>query len=965
MVRARDWALRRLAVMTLMASTGALAATVAVVAPGLPSPAQHALEAVQTALVARGHAVRTVSALAEAPDQPALVAGLCNSAGPAAELARLSGARVPARNESYVIWRLDLQGRQVVTACGTDARGLAYALYEIADRISGEEAGEPFAGITPSVEQPYIGERAVSIYTMHRRWFEQRLYDEAYWHRFFQMLARSRINSFVVIFGYENGGFLAPPYPYFFDVEGFPGVRLVGITAAEQQRNVQAFRRMIALAHDYGLEFTPAIWDHIYRGGVQGGGIPGAAELAGKAVPGLVTGLNAENLIPYTKAALRKFLETFPEIDGIQFRMHEESGLKPDEMPAFWHEVFVMIRQLRPGLRVDLRAKGLPDSIVADALQQGLRVRVATKYWMEQMGLPFHPTHINRQNQHDRRHGYADLLRYPQTYRMHWRLWNGGTTRLLLWASPEYVSRFARSARLYDSDSFEVNEMLATWMLAEPHDRQPYSPIQSRYRFFQYDFERYWHFYQVWGRAGYNPETPAQTWEREFRRRFGAAGPHLMRGLHRASWILPWIVASAYRYALFPTTRGWAEMSRMEDLPRYARDEEPSDTEQFLNVREAAELILKLEDSPRRGPDEISAWLARTAEEVLRHVRAAQAHATAAADPEFLVTVADLRILAHLAEYHSHRLRAGLFYNLYERTGDLFCLDQAIQQESEAVAAWRRIVEAAGDVYVPELAFGVHDKGFPRHWKEELARLEEGLEKLRTQRQQAQPPGSSSGLRIAHVPLSRALPGETLRIRATVGPADQVGSVLVLAARDGQPWSAFPARQVDSGMYEALVPAPVSTCILRYRIEVTSQAGSKFSYPAPGEQAAVAVRVSADRTPPSVILERVQRARPGEPVRVTAAVHDPSGVRWVRLRYRHLTQFEDYHTLDMKPDPKTGLYAATIPAEFVVPEWNLMYYVEVMDEQGNGRLYPDLEREMPYVIVHLDRTTGRGSAPAP
>ncbi len=32
------------------------------------------------------------------------------------------------------------------------------------------------------------------------------------------------------------------------------------------------------------------------------------------------------------------------------------------------------------------------------------------------MGLPFHPTHVHPQDQHNRRHGYADLLRYPQRY---------------------------------------------------------------------------------------------------------------------------------------------------------------------------------------------------------------------------------------------------------------------------------------------------------------------------------------------------------------------------------------------------------------------------------------------------------------------------------------------------------------------------------------------------------------------
>jgi hypothetical protein len=32
-----------------------------------------------------------------------------------------------------------------------------------------------------------------------------------------------------------------------------------------------------------------------------------------------------------------------------------------------------------------------------------------------------------------------------------------------------------------------------------------------------------------------------------------------------------------------------------------------------------------------------------------------------------------------------------------------------------------------------------------------------------------------------------------------------------------------------------------------------------------------------------------------------------------------------------------------------------MYYFEAMDNAGNGRIYPDAERETPYVVVKLDR----------
>lgn len=58
---------------------------------------------------------------------------------------------------------------------------------------------------------------------------------------------------------------------------------------------------MMRIAHDRGIQVTAGIWDHVYRGGVQGGGIPGASENAGKRVPGLVWGVTSENLASYTK----------------------------------------------------------------------------------------------------------------------------------------------------------------------------------------------------------------------------------------------------------------------------------------------------------------------------------------------------------------------------------------------------------------------------------------------------------------------------------------------------------------------------------------------------------------------------------------------------------------------------------------------------------------------------------------
>lgn len=111
----------------------------------------------------------------------------------------------------------------------------------------------------------------------------------------------------------------------------------------------------------------------------------------------------------------------------------------------------------------------------------------------------------------------------------------------------------------------------------------------------------------------------------------------------------------------------------------------------------------------------------------------------------------------------------------------------------------------------------------------------------------------------------------------------------------------------------------------------------------------------ADREAPVVIHAAITAAPAGKPVEITAQVRAPAGVKWVRLRYRSVNQREDYRTLPMLPTGDKDHYRAVVPAEHVVPTWDLMYLIEVMDNRGNGRIYPDLNKETPYVIVRLAR----------
>ena len=109
-------------------------------------------------------------------------------------------------------------------------------------------------------------------------------------------------------------------------------------------------------------------------------------------------------------------------------------------------------------------------------------------------------------------------------------------------------------------------------------------------------------------------------------------------------------------------------------------------------------------------------------------------------------------------------------------------------------------------------------------------------------------------------------------------------------------------------------------------------------------------------------VDRAALATPGRDLTVTAAVETESPVEAVRLRYRHLTQFEDYETIEMRLDPATGKYTGTIPGSFIISEWDLIYFVEALPKNGNGRIAPDLDQEMPYIIVPVARDTREDSS---
>ncbi|MFQ6110975.1 MAG: hypothetical protein ACE5LX_02965, partial [Nitrospinota bacterium] len=207
-------------------------------------PVRMGIAALEAALRGRGFEPYRSSSL-EASGDPAFVVGGVGSRTVEGLLAR-RGMSVPEALQSLCIVRVRTRPRPVVVLVGRDARGLMYALLEAAEAIEHAPAkADPISAVSEVIKSPYMAVRGVSI-QMHSaeldgEWF----FDPEFWCRYFDLLSRSRFNTFALVFAHQTS-YLAPPYPFFVEVEEFPEVRPKGLSDGQCERGYPLWHRNTA-----------------------------------------------------------------------------------------------------------------------------------------------------------------------------------------------------------------------------------------------------------------------------------------------------------------------------------------------------------------------------------------------------------------------------------------------------------------------------------------------------------------------------------------------------------------------------------------------------------------------------------------------------------------------------------------------------------------------------------------------
>ena len=849
-----------------------------------PAPVEWAVQELKRSLAARGVAVLFHQSIeqAAAGDLCILVSGA--AAGQAPEILEKSGVRAATAPESLALVSGKAAGQPLLLASGADARGLVYALLEFADRVN--YADDPFEALevpTPIIERPANVVRSVDRCFVSdvedKPWYN----DRSMWPPYLTMLATQRFNRFTLSFGigYDyphrvTDAYFYFAYPFLLAVPGY-NVRAVGLADEERDHNLEMLRWISDQAAARGLDFHLGLWTHAYEW--PKGSDPNYT----------IEGLTPETHAPYCRDALRALLEACPSITGLAFRVHGESGI-PEGNQSFWPTVFEAIKQSGRQIEINMHAKGMSQPMIDRALAVGVPVTISPKYWAEHNGLPYQPASIRQIEmppldqkaegffalssgaRRILRYGYGDLLKRDRRYGIIVRIWPG-TQRCLLWGDPVMAAADARTASFCGAQGMDLFEPLSfkgRHGSGLPGGRCAYADDSLTPR---YDWEKFLYSYRVWGRHLYNSDTPPDTYRRFLRKQFRAASSATEEALGNASRILPLVLAA--RGLSGANNNYWPEiytnMPIVDETKNHLyRDTMPPktfanvssfDPEMFAQINDFAKALLEGNPLAKYAPPEVAAWLEGFAEAADQSLAAAKARSSDPRAPEFRRMAVDVAIQSALGQFFAWQLRSGTLYALYEQSGDMTALEEALGAYRRARVHWADAANQAKGVYLADITYG-SVTNLRGSWQDRLPAIDDDIrdmenrlvkakeaavssestnrEKVRNAIHEVLSPPMRPSLPCRHASPAHFEAGQPLPVELSVEPRKGFEGITVsLVFRHVNQGEYYQRQEMQAQLnrHTALIPGSYtqSPYALQYFFELRTGGGWAWLYPGLGE----------------------------------------------------------------------------------------------------------------------------------
>ncbi len=596
-------------------------------------------------------------------------------------------------------FNLDHAGRNI-TITGGDNRGMIYGCVSLAEDLRN---GIKLKSIKSRIEKPHYALRAIKHNTP---WYSYRpssaidqhyetVRDLKYWKAFLDMMVENRFNSLSI--------FNLHPFVYMIMPKNFPEASPFNAEEMEEWKNFH--HELIRMATERAID-TYIIPFNIFVS-------PEFSKANNVALTNFYPhyycqGDTSEIVKRYMRECITQVLQEYPDLTGLGLTLGEGmAGMSPQQREDWMFETYI------EGIRLSGRQAKLvhripfsstTESLGATSVDLERLTRKAIEKEAQQdfikcpifADLKYNWSHAHSTPKLVKVHGgemfdtfyNPDPVGYKITY----------TARnedffALRWGVPSFVrAHIAQNSQSYVGGYFIGSE---TYIPALDYFTAISEPVDWKYA-----FERQWLFYKLWGRLLYNPNTPDETFQAEFIRRYGKIARNLLEAYSLAS-STQLRLASFYDLGWDFTLYGEGSMALIGSKLQYISvnrliSQPPLDPD-YVSVKEYVEALSKGDsfEENRVTPPELIAMLIADCEKALRLV----ANINTGENSSLMYEVADVKAWANLGLHLAEKIDGALALQTFNLSGGEQNKEEAVKHLEKALNYWDKVVEITRPIY--------------------------------------------------------------------------------------------------------------------------------------------------------------------------------------------------------------------------------------------------------------------------
>jgi hypothetical protein len=263
----------------------------------------------------------------------------------------------------------------------------------------------------------------------------------------------------------------------------------------------------------------------------------------------------------------------------------------------------------------------------------------------------------------------------------------------LRWGDPEYVKQFILHFPKGDKTAgYYMGSDRFVWG-RESISKNPLSPRML-------ETEKHWYSFLLWGRLGYDPETPVSLLKGLINNRFPAIPVEdlftawsaasgivpLVNKFHWFSWDYLWWPEAGISTGYGVAIKGYHDINAFINAP-------VMDGSGLLTIMDYADNVVHSKNNPGKTPIEVSDMLEAFAREALDKT----AGMSGGGNNELVETIGDIRAMAHMGNYYGKKIRGATNLRLFQISKQDKFKTLAIANLEEALASWKeyaKILEA-------------------------------------------------------------------------------------------------------------------------------------------------------------------------------------------------------------------------------------------------------------------------------